>query len=90
METDSDLGHFCGGFRIDGASPEERGSGTTILGHPLNALAWLANHAEHVGTPLKPGDIVTLGSVVKTIYPQAGHTVEAHFGGLSPVKITII
>lgn len=48
-----------------------RGRGSDVLGHPLDALAWLATHLQLQGTPLRGGDVVTTGSLVKTQFPQA-------------------
>ena len=64
--------------------------GYAILGHPLNALAWLADHVAARGGRLEAGAVVTLGSVVKTIYPEAGTRIEAVFDHLSPVTLEIV
>lgn len=84
-----DLAALEGGFRLNGKPPATRGQGASILGHPLNALAWLATHAHGRGTPLGPGALVTLGSVVKTIYPQPGDEIIADFPALGQVSISI-
>lgn len=89
-EQAGDLAALCGGFRIDGAPAEQTGEGAAILGHPLTALAWLADHAAERGMPLRTGQVVTLGSVVKTIYPEAGSRIEARFEGLLPVRLEIV
>lgn len=85
-----ELGQLRGGFALNGAAPEHTGSGAAILGAPLRALAWLANHACAVGCPLRAGELLTLGSVVKTIYPAAGDTVTAQFDGLPTVRIDVV
>ena len=79
-----------GGFSLNAANPELLGTGDAILGHPLNALAWLANHAIDNQSPLEAGQIITLGSVVKTIYPTVGTRVEARIEGLPAVSVNII
>ena len=84
-----DLAALRGGFHIDGAAAAQSGEGAAILGHPLTALAWLADHAAERGTPLRAGQVVTLGSVVKTIYPEAGRRIEARFEGLPAVEIAV-
>jgi 2-keto-4-pentenoate hydratase len=83
-----DLATLSGGFHVDGA-PGERGDGAAILGHPLNALAWLAEHLATQGASLRADDVVTLGSVVKLIYPASGNRIEACFDGLPPVALRI-
>ena len=85
-----DLAGLKGGFAIDGAAPEIIAKGAAILGHPLNALAWLADHQAARGEPLKAGQVITLGSVVKTLYPEPGMTLEARFDGLAPVRVTVV
>jgi 2-keto-4-pentenoate hydratase len=84
-----DLSTLSGGLKINGAAAEIIGQGDAILGHPLNALVWLANHLSAHGMTLQAGHIVTLGSVVKTIYPASGDRVEAGFDRLAPVFLTI-
>jgi len=88
-----DLATLSGGLAVDGAEPEHRGRGAAILGHPLNALAWLADHLAARGTQLRAGEVITLGSVVKTIYPgdfsEGALRVEARFDRLPPVTLRI-
>lgn len=84
-----DLATLEGGFRIDGREPEQTGKGAAILGQPLAALAWLADHLAARGARLEAGQVVTLGSVVKTIYPVAGTCIEAVFDRLDPVTLRI-
>ncbi len=84
-----DLAALSGGFGFDGSPPARTGTGAAILGHPLNALAWLAEHAAARGTPLRADQVVTLGSVVKTIYPEAGTRIEAGFDRLPAVRLEI-
>lgn len=85
----ADLPGLSGGFSVNGAPPTETGAGRAILGHPLTALAWLADHVSRLGTPLERGDIITLGSVVKTIYPTSGQVIEARISGLPPATVTV-
>ena len=51
------------------------GSGGDILGHPLEALAWLANALASRGQSLKAGEFVLLGSVVETRWVEQGDLV---------------
>ena len=48
------------------------GNGGDVMGHPLNALAWLADKLAASGTPLRRGMIVMTGSMVPIQYPIAG------------------
>jgi 2-oxopent-4-enoate/cis-2-oxohex-4-enoate hydratase len=61
-----------------------------VMGNPLNALAWLANHLGARGLALKPGDIVMSGAISKIVRPKAGDTVRARFGQLGSVGIKVV
>jgi 2-keto-4-pentenoate hydratase len=65
-----------------------RGTGADVLGHPHNALAWLANHLASQGTALRAGEIVMTGSLVKTVWLQAGDAATMEFSGLGSVQVT--
>lgn len=84
------MAELTGGFWIDGKELPETGTGAAILGHPLHALAWLADQCAALDTPLLEGQLITLGSVVKTIYPEPGQRIEAQFGGLPPARIDVV
>ena len=58
------------------------GTGADVLGHPHNALAWLANHLAAQGTQLRAGEIVLTGSLVKTLWLDAGDRVDMWLAGL--------
>ena len=62
-----------------------RGTGADVLGHPHNALAWLANHLAEEGKGLHAGQIVLTGSLVKTVWLNAGDSVEMELDGLGTV-----
>ena len=65
-----------------------RGFGRDILGHPFEALAWLATNLARRGRPLPAGTFVTLGSVVATIWVTAGDEVEIEIDGLGEARAT--
>jgi 2-keto-4-pentenoate hydratase len=62
-----------------------RGTGADVLGHPHNALAWLANHLAEEGKGLHAGQIVLTGSLVKTVWLNAGDKVTMELDGLGSV-----
>jgi len=66
-----------------------RGTGRDVLGHPLEALAWLANHLAARGLPVKAGDIVTTGSLVKSQFPVAGNRISFRLPGFGEVTLNI-
>jgi 2-keto-4-pentenoate hydratase len=67
-----------------------RGTGADVLGHPHNPLAWLANHLAESGTTLRAGEIVLTGSLVKTIWLEAGDEVVMELEGLGTVSATFV
>ena len=82
-----DLLRVTGRALINGAE-EGRGTGADVLGHPHNALAWLANHLAAEGKGLHAGQIVLTGSLVKTIWLEAGDRVVMELQGLGRVEAT--
>ena len=75
------LARVVGRMRINGAEVGN-GTGGDILGHPLEALAWLADALAARGRELKSGEFVLLGSVVQTQWVAAGDLVEVEIDGL--------
>lgn len=65
------------------------GHGRDLLGHPLNALAWLAGSgAARVFGGLKAGMVVWLGSVTPPFWLEGPTTVEARFDTLGSARVT--
>jgi 2-oxo-3-hexenedioate decarboxylase/2-keto-4-pentenoate hydratase len=65
-----------------------RGKGADVMGHPLNALAWIASSLAARGTPLLAGEIVLLGSLVETKWLARGDHVAIAIEGLGRVEMT--
>lgn len=68
-----------------------QGKGGDILGHPLNAVVWLAQALAKEGVSMKPGQLISLGSFSPLLPPKAGLKVDATFQGLpgaEPVSVT--
>ena len=80
-----DLLDVVGRAVINGAEAG-RGTGADVLGHPHHALAWLANHLAADGKGLHAGQIVLTGSLVKTVWLNAGDTVEIDLSDLGRVS----
>lgn len=76
-----DLGALRGVTRVNGAETG-RGTGADVLGGPLNALAWLANHLAARGPGLRAGEFVSTGSIVQTQWLRRGDAVEIEVEGL--------
>jgi 2-keto-4-pentenoate hydratase len=80
-----DLLHVVGRALINGAEVG-KGTGADVLGHPHNALAWLANHLAADDKGLLAGQIVLTGSLVKTVWLEAGDKVVMELKGLGKVE----
>jgi len=56
--------------------------GAAILGHPLNAVVWLADDLAKSGGKLRAGDILSLGSFTPPNFQKAGMTITVTYEGL--------
>ncbi|MDF1792795.1 MAG: hypothetical protein P1U88_12840 [Thalassobaculaceae bacterium] len=81
-----DLGEIEGEMYVDKIRAGS-GKGRDILGHPMAALAWLANHRIALGQPLKAGEFVMLGSVVKTVHFTEPAEVVIRFEHLGEARV---
>lgn len=84
-----DLETIEGAMTINGIEVG-RGRGADILGHPLAALVWLANHRAALGAPLRAGEFVMLGSVVKTVWIEGPAAVGIRFAGLGAASVAFV
>lgn len=67
-----------------------QGTGAAVLGNPLEALAWLANHLSARGYGLKAGDAVTTGTVANVHFADPGMHVTADFGPIGMVELRFV
>jgi 2-keto-4-pentenoate hydratase len=68
-------------------NPHREGSGRAVLGHPLNALTWLANQLSSQGRGLRAGEYVTTGVTMEVYMGQPGDRITADFGSLGAVEL---
>lgn len=68
----------------------DRGTGSDVLGHPLNAVVWLVQDLARNGQALKVGDLVSLGSFSKLMPPKPGLQVEVVYNGLPGTPIVSV
>ncbi len=85
-----DLAAVHGRFRIGGRVVAE-GHGRELLGHPLEALAWLAGSgaAREFGG-LQAGQVVWLGSVTLPVWLEGPTEVVADFEGLGTARLQLV
>jgi 2-oxo-3-hexenedioate decarboxylase/2-keto-4-pentenoate hydratase len=63
---------------------------TDLMGHPLNALAWLANAMASRGGKLRAGDTVFLGGLTATRWLNGGDKVSFEMGRLGRVDFAVV
>lgn len=73
---------------IDGAEVAA-GSGEKVMGHPLNALLWLANDLSSEGEGLSAGDWISTGTCAGIVPITPGQRAVADFGSFGKVSLTI-
>lgn len=67
------------------------GKGSDVLGHPLNAVVWLAGALKADGLAMQPGQLISLGSFSALLPPKPGLRATAHYDGvpgLQPVTVS--
>ena len=83
-----DLENSSGAMTING-EPAGEGYGRDVLGHPLDALAWLVNTLAGRGKELKAGMLVMTGSIVSTKFLNPGDEAAFSFEGLGDIRLSV-
>lgn len=83
-----DLSAIMGRMEINGV-PVGEGSGALVMGHPFEALLWLARSRHARGLGLEKGHVILLGSLVETRWVNAGDTVTIQIDQLGDVMLKI-
>ena len=65
------------------------GSGSAVLGHPLDALLWLARTLAARGEHLEEGHLVSTGTCTGITPLTSGQTFEGRFGEFAPVRVRL-
>jgi len=83
-----DLAAVRGEARINGVEVGQ-GIGAEAMGHPLAALAWIANNLASRGRGMLRGEVVITGSLVTTKQARAGDQFAWSVGGLGSVDLRV-
>jgi 2-keto-4-pentenoate hydratase len=86
--TLQNVGNLNGTLSING-QVADRGNSRDVLGNPLAAVAWLADHLARRNQSLAPGQWVMTGSIVPTKFAKSGDRFVFSLGPLDPVDLTI-
>ncbi len=62
----------------------EEGKGEALSGDPLSVVMWIKDSLAAQGKKLAKGDLLSLGSLTKPIFPRPGLTVRSIYTGLDP------
>jgi len=83
-----DLAGARGVMSINGEQVGE-GLGADVMGHPLEALAWLANALAARGEQLRAGDLVITGSIIPPKPLAAGDVATISVEGLGEAELRV-
>ena len=83
-----DISDLAGTLSIDG-KVDSNGSTRDVLGHPFDAVAWLANHLRARGSELASGQWISTGSIVPIRHARPGQRYSFSIAGLPPVELHV-
>lgn len=78
---------LCGMVLTSNGEAVSIGAGGACLGHPVNAVTWLARMMVRKGRPLRAGDVVLSGALGPMVSVQAGDCVRAEIATLGAVEV---
>jgi 2-keto-4-pentenoate hydratase len=83
-----DLAAVRGVATINGRAVGE-GTGAQAMGHPLDAVAWVADHLARHGRGLLRGDVVITGSLITSKNAKEGELVTFALEGLGEAELRV-
>jgi 2-keto-4-pentenoate hydratase len=83
-----DLGALRGVAKINGETVGE-GVGAAAMGHPFDAVAWIADNLASRGRGLLRGDVVITGSLITSKHVKPGDRVEFSLERLGSVELLV-
>jgi 2-keto-4-pentenoate hydratase len=83
-----DLAAVRGVATINGRAVGE-GTGAQAMGHPLDAVAWVADHLARHGRGLLRGDVVITGSLITSKNAKEGELVKFALEGLGEAELRV-
>ena len=87
--TDLDLS-LCGMVLEKNGEIVVTGAGAATMGHPVNAMVWLANTLGKLGIALKAGDIVLSGAMGAMVPVQKGDNLRMSIGGIGGCSVRFV
>ncbi len=86
VKLDEFDGRMCGMVLECRGEPMSVGAGAACLGHPINAMRWLAEEMVRRGRPLLAGDVVMSGALGPMVAVQPGQVYEVRISGLGSAR----
>ena len=75
------------GRTLVGGQVAERGLGSAVLGHPADAVAWLANVLGERGVTLKAGHVVLPGAFARAVDVRPGDRITADIDEIGTAEV---
>lgn len=86
VQIDEFDGRLCGMVMECRGEPVSVGAGAACLGHPINAVRWLAEEMVKRGHPLSAGDVVMSGALGPMVSVEFGQVYEVRISGMGSVR----
>jgi 2-keto-4-pentenoate hydratase len=96
VSVESDVAHTGDGNAGPGGAADSShvvsstGVGAAVLGHPAEAVAWLARTLAPYGEGIAAGEFVIPGSVAAALPFAAGDTLRARFASLGELSVRVV